>query len=124
MSAQTYPPTSPPLAAMTRYTRLPPTGTVDPLSGLNRSALDKLVRPQSANDFNPPVKTKVLRARGARRGTVLIDVPSLIAYLNSLPSDQPVRRIRPGPKQRQALETATARKVAATKPKLPNGPDT
>jgi hypothetical protein len=77
---------------------------------LNRSALDKLVRPQSANEFNPPVKTKVLRARGARRGTILIDVASLLAYLNSLPSDQPVRRIRPGPKQRQATETAKEKK--------------
>jgi hypothetical protein len=101
-ASQNYSPASPPLAGIARYTRLPSVGCVDPVSGLNRTALDKLVRPQEANDFNPPVKTKVLRARGARRGTILIDVESLLSYLGNLPSDQPVRRIRPGPKQRQA----------------------
>jgi hypothetical protein len=108
-ASQNYSPASPPLAGIACFTRLPAVGTVDPVSGLNRTALDKLVRPQSANDFCPPVKTKVLRARGARRGTILIDVASLLAYLNSLPSDQPVRKIRPGPKQREA-ETATGEK--------------
>lgn len=102
MLAENYPPTSPSLAGMARYTRIPPQGTVDPVSGLNRSALDKLIRPQEANDFNPPVRTKILRARGARRGTVLIDVESLLAYLSSLPEEQPVRKARPGPKQRRA----------------------
>jgi hypothetical protein len=93
---------------MARYTRIPPSGTVDPISGLNRSALDKLIRPQEANDFNPPVRTKILRARGARRGTVLIEVQSLIAYLDDLPEDQPVRKSRPDPKQRRALEEASS----------------
>jgi hypothetical protein len=112
MSVQNYPPTSPSQAGTARYTRMPPQGTVDPVSGLNRSAMDKLIRPQEANDFNPPVRTKILRARGARRGTVLIDVASLLAYLENLPSDQPVRRIRQGPKQRQRENQS------------PNGPDT
>ena len=83
---------------MTRYTRLPSTGTVEPISSLNRTALDKLVRPQPANDFNPPVCTKILRTKGARRGTVLIEVESLLAYLASLPEDQPVRKANPNPK--------------------------
>ena len=96
MSFENYPPVSPFVAGIARYTRIPPQGAVDPISSLNRSALDKLIRPQEANDFNPPVRTKILRARGARRGTVLIDVPSLIAYLDSLPEDQPVRKTRPG----------------------------
>ena len=89
---------SPDLTAV--YTRLPPSGTVDPISSLNRSALDKLVRPKEANDFNPPVRTKILRAKGARRGTVLIEVASLLAYLESLPTDQPIRRLVPRPKGR------------------------
>jgi hypothetical protein len=80
---------------MTRYTRLPSTGTVEPISSLNRTALDKLVRPQPENDFNPPVRTKILRTKGARRGTVLIEVESLLAYLASLPEDQPVRKLTP-----------------------------
>jgi hypothetical protein len=80
---------------MARYTRIPPQGTVDPISGLNRSALDKLIRPQEANDFNPPVRTKILRARGAKRGSVLIEVQSLLDHLAGLPSEQPNRKIRP-----------------------------
>ena len=99
MSAQTYPHTSPQIAPMIRYTRLPSTGTVEPISSLNRTALDKLVRPQPENDFNPPVRTKILRTKGARRGTVLIEVESLLAYLASLPEDQPVRKANPNPKQ-------------------------
>src|SRR6516165_9441565 len=105
MSFENYPPTSPFVAGIARYTRIPPQGTVDPISSLNRTALDKLIRPQEANDFNPPVRTKILRARGARRGTVLIDVPSLIAYLDSLPEDQPVRKTRPGQTAQRQTET-------------------
>jgi hypothetical protein len=108
--SQNFSPSAPPVASIARYTRLPSTGTVDPISGLNRTALDKLVRPQSANDFNPRVKTKILRIHGARRGTVLIDVQSLLAYLDSLPEDQPVRRIRPGPKQRSTVGAKTKSK--------------
>jgi hypothetical protein len=99
MSFENYPPTSPLVAGIARYTRIPPQGTVDPISSLNRTALDKLIRPQEANDFNPPVRTKILRARGARRGTVLIDVESLLSYLASLPEEQPIRKIRPDQKR-------------------------
>jgi hypothetical protein len=89
------------LAVAARYTRLPPSGTVDPISGLNRSALDKLVRPQAANDFSPPVRSKILRAKGAKRGSVLVDVASLLEYLKNLPEDQPIRKSHPEPKRRR-----------------------
>ena len=112
MSFENYPPVSPFVAGIARYTRIPSQGTVDPISSLNRSALDKLIRPQEANDFNPPVRTKILRARGARRGTVLIDVESLLSYLASLPEEQPIRKARPEPKQRRTLEEANPKPIA------------
>ena len=111
MSFENYPPTSPFVAGIARYTRIPPQGAVDPISSLNRSALDKLIRPQEANDFNPPVRTKILRARGARRGTVLIDVESLLSYLAACRKSSRLGELAPGPKQSRTLEEANPKPV-------------
>ncbi len=70
------------------WIRLPRNGTVCPHSGLNRSAMDKLVRAQAINDFRPPVKSKVLKLAGDKRGIVLINYRSLLDFLDSLPSGQ------------------------------------
>lgn len=71
------------------FTRLPKDGEREPISALSRSSLDRIVRPQPCNNFNPPVESKVVRLRGAqnsRRGARLISVRSLLAYLESRPS--------------------------------------
>src|SRR2546430_4755678 len=68
------------------YIRLPKSGNAEPHSGLSRSALDLLIRPQPANDFRPPVKSKMLRMTGEKRGIVLIDYRSLRIYLDGLPA--------------------------------------
>jgi hypothetical protein len=74
------------------YIRLPQYGARCPYTGLTRSALDLLTRAQSANGFDPPVKSKVLRQSGTQAGIKLIDFKSLRDYLDNLPSGaNPVR---------------------------------
>jgi hypothetical protein len=58
------------------WIRLPRNGTVCPHSGLNRSAMDKLVRAQELNGFRPPVKSKTLKLAGDKRGIVLVNYRS------------------------------------------------
>jgi hypothetical protein len=66
------------------YIRLPSPGAVDELFRLNRSCLDLICRPQEANDYKPPVRSKLLKQKG-NRPIRLIEVRSLIEYLKSLP---------------------------------------
>jgi hypothetical protein len=63
------------------FIRLPKTGARDPLFSLTRSALNDLILPTKANDFKPPVRSVVLRKRGAKTGIRLIEVASLRKYL-------------------------------------------
>ena len=80
MSSQT---TSNPL-----YVRFPKRGEREHYSQLSYNTLDRLVRPQACNDFKPPVKSKVVKVRGnrdSRRGAVLIELKSLLAYLRQAP---------------------------------------
>jgi hypothetical protein len=67
------------------FLRAPRAGSKCPVSGLNRTALDKLVRPQPENNFRPPVRSRILKAKGATRGIRLIDTRSLLDHLQSLP---------------------------------------
>ena len=64
------------------YIRLPKGGTRDPIFGLPRTVLNELILPCPANKGCPPVRSVVLRRRGARTGIRLVDVDSLRAYLN------------------------------------------
>jgi hypothetical protein len=73
------------------FIRLPRSGNRCPVSNLTRTAIDKLTRPQPDNDFKPPVKSRVLKARGATRGVRLVEVQSLLNYLNNLPDGAEVR---------------------------------
>jgi hypothetical protein len=73
-------------------TRLPKSGQKEQYSGLGRTQLDLIVRPQPGNNFDPPVKSHVLAARGNARGVRLIDVQSLLAYISSLPGEQPSKK--------------------------------
>jgi len=69
------------------FVRLPKAGEFCPHCGLSRSALYRLVRPVPENDYKPPVKSVIVRQRGATRGSVLISYNSLLLYLNSLFDD-------------------------------------
>jgi hypothetical protein len=71
------------------FIRLPKVGQACPYSQLSRTMLDQLTRPQQANNFKPPVVSKVLRAGGSQAGIRLIKLSSLIGYLNSLPAERP-----------------------------------
>lgn len=66
------------------FIRLPAPGKRCPYTGLSRSTLNELTIPGPANDNRPPVKSVVLRKRGALRGIRLINYDSLMAYLHGL----------------------------------------
>jgi hypothetical protein len=72
---------------------LPKNGQHCPYSSLPRTALDLITRPQPANNFDPPVISKVFRPAGSRSGIRLIDLASLLAYLDSLPAARPEKSI-------------------------------
>ena len=83
----TNPPSSTSTAAemmKPEWLRLPAPGARCRFTGLSRSTLNELTIPGPANDFQPPVKSVVLRKRGATRGIRLISYDSLMAHLNDL----------------------------------------
>lgn len=63
------------------FIRLPRSGEREPITGLSRSTLNKLILPNQGNCFKPQVKSVCLRKRGAVRGTRLISRDSLINFL-------------------------------------------
>jgi hypothetical protein len=65
------------------FIRLPRPGQRCPWTGLTRSALNELVLPTVANKFQPPVRSFVLRKRGARTGIRIIDYLSLAGYIRA-----------------------------------------
>ena len=66
------------------WLRLPAPGSRCRFTGLSRSTLNELTIPGPANDHHPPVKSVVLRKRGAARGIRLISYDSLMRYLEAL----------------------------------------
>jgi hypothetical protein len=64
------------------FMRLPRASQRDPVFGLSRSFINELILPCPENDHRPPVRSVVLRRRGARTGVRLVDIDSLRAYLN------------------------------------------
>jgi hypothetical protein len=78
-----------PVAALSEATkpewvRLPAPGARCRFTGLSRSTLNELTIAGPANDGVPPVKSVVLRKRGALRGIRLISYDSLMGYLAEL----------------------------------------
>jgi hypothetical protein len=64
------------------YTRLPKSGTLDPLTGLSRSTLNALVLPTRANGFRPPVRSSVIKTnKHAKRGIRLVHAQSLLGFI-------------------------------------------
>lgn len=71
-------------ATKPEWVRLPAPGGRCRFTGLSRSTLNELTIAGSANDGVPPVKSVVLRKRGALRGIRLINFDSLMGYLATL----------------------------------------
>lgn len=65
------------------FLRLPPGGGRCPHTGLSRSAINALILPTPENGFRPPVRSFVLRKRGARTGIRLVDFDSLTGYIRA-----------------------------------------
>ena len=61
--------------------RLPKVGGHDPYFGLTRSFINTLILPTAENGFNPPVRSFVLRRRGAKTGVRLVDYQSLRDFI-------------------------------------------
>ena len=78
-------PVSPPPVSGERspveFLRLPPPGQRCPHTGLSRSYLNDLILPTSANGHKPPVRSFVLRKRGAKSGVRIIDAASLFDWI-------------------------------------------
>ena len=80
--------TSDPLSVATsaatpaEFMRLPKPKARDPIFGFSRSYLNTLVLPCKENGFRPPVRSIVLRKRGAKTGVRLVDLVSLRAFLD------------------------------------------
>lgn len=64
------------------WIRLPVKGRC-PYTGLSRSMLYTLISPCPENGHKPPVRSISLRRKGCVRGARLIDLQSLMAYLES-----------------------------------------
>src|ERR1700758_3546741 len=65
------------------FIRLPKPGQHDPWTGLSRSTLNLLVLPCRENDYRPPVRSCTLRRKGTTKGVRLIDLQSLLNYVNA-----------------------------------------
>ena len=68
------------------WIRLPRVGARCPISGLSRSSMAELVRPGPRNDYAPPVESRLLKRKGAARGTLLVSRESLLAYISAQPA--------------------------------------
>lgn len=67
------------------FLRLPKGKELCPHTGMARGGLNELILPTERNSNKPPVKSFVLRKRGARTGIRLIDYQSLIAHIRAHP---------------------------------------
>ena len=66
------------------FIRLPLPGGRCRYTGLSRTTLCELAIPSPTNEFRPPVKSVLIRKRGAQRGIRLINYDSLLDYLRNL----------------------------------------
>jgi hypothetical protein len=69
------------------YIRLPKPYERCRLTGLSRATLAELSVPSEVNDFKPPVKSLLVRKRGATRGIRLINLDSLLDHLRKLETE-------------------------------------
>jgi hypothetical protein len=74
--------------SQSEFMRLPSPRARCPLTGMSRTSLAELVAPSEINDFQPPVRSFVLRKKGAARGIRLIDRADLIRYIREQSSSE------------------------------------
>lgn len=74
------------------YVRVPRNGQRCPVTGLCRSHINSLVLPTPGNNYTPAVRSVVLKSRGAIRGVRLVDVSSLISFIESQADSTPTRK--------------------------------
>ena len=65
------------------FLRLPHPGQQCRFTGMSRSGLNALILATEENGFKPPVRSFVLRKRGAKTGIRLIDFDSLVTYIRA-----------------------------------------
>lgn len=68
--------------------RLPKLGTVDPHFGGSRTFWNERILGTEENKFKPPVKSIVVKQRGAKRGIRFISFSSAKAYFEVLEQSQ------------------------------------
>ena len=74
--------------ALPEFVPLPRARGVEFYSGLKRGSLNQLVLPCEKNGYRPPVKSISLKKPGNSKGTRLIVLSSLLAYLRGLQKAQ------------------------------------
>lgn len=80
--AQVVVPATPTLTAVKpEFIRLPKPGSVDPWTGLCRSAINELILPSPRNGNKALVKSCSLRKPGTVKGIRLVCLESLLAYI-------------------------------------------
>lgn len=68
---------------------MPQNNTCCPFTGLKRGMLYNLCVPCKANSWKPPVQSKVIKGKTAqRKGARLINKASLLAYIESVDSEE------------------------------------
>ncbi len=65
------------------WIRLPKPGTLCSWTGLSRSKLCELLLSCEANGHRPPVRSACLRRPGRQKGVRLIELASLLAYIDA-----------------------------------------
>jgi hypothetical protein len=100
------------------WIRVPKDGELCPWTGLSGAVLGYLVRPGSWNHFNPPVRTRRVTVRGhagsGRYGSLLINLQSLLDYIDSCPDSKMARRLHTSARQAaHPRKRVTTRKEAA-----------
>ncbi len=74
-------------AIIPEWSQLPRSGQRDKTTGLSRACINSLILPTKANGFKPPVVSRSLKShRLASRGIRLVNIASLLAYIQSQPS--------------------------------------
>jgi hypothetical protein len=71
------------------YLRLPKPYERCRFTGLSRATLAELCVPSETNNFYPPVKSLLVKKRGAQRGIRLINFDSLLSHLRKLETENP-----------------------------------
>jgi len=71
---------------------------------IQRRSIGSTRRPQEANEFKPPVRSRIVKLEKSTRGVRLVDFQDLLRYLNSLSDRSPIQgtdKAKAGPAARR-----------------------